>query len=145
MLKLSHGYLKTYLNRIGKANSNGCWCGTLETTEHLLLSCPEYSNARPTCLKGNPPLSTVFREKESRISVLQFIREIRIATRRWYLARGDEGTQGNTLRGQATFFLTFLEHVVSLFSFVKLLLPSSKDKKNKQENKVAASLAVRLT
>jgi hypothetical protein len=42
-----------------------------------------------------------------------------------------------------TFYLptTFL----SLISFVKELLPLSKDKKNKQENKVVARPATRLT
>jgi hypothetical protein len=79
MLKLSHGYLRTYLKRIAKTDSDRCRCGTLETAEHLLLSYPEYSDARPVCLKGNPPLSTVFRKKESRVSVLQFIRKTGIA------------------------------------------------------------------
>jgi hypothetical protein len=96
MLKLSHGYLKTYLKRIGKTDSNRCRCGTLETAEHLLLSCTEYSYTRPVCLKEDSPLSTIFREKESRTSVLQFIRETRIATRKWHLARGNEGTQRDT-------------------------------------------------
>jgi hypothetical protein len=72
-------------------DSNRCRYGTLETTNHLLLSYPEYSNAQPICLKGDPPLNTVFREKESQISVLQFIRETRIAKRKRHLARGDEG------------------------------------------------------
>jgi hypothetical protein len=41
MLKLGYGYLKTYLERIGKTDSNRCRCGTLETAEHLLLFCRE--------------------------------------------------------------------------------------------------------
>jgi hypothetical protein len=66
MLKLGHGYLKTYLKRrIGKADSNRCRCGISETAEHLLLSCPEYSDVQLIYLKGDPPLSTIFREKES--------------------------------------------------------------------------------
>jgi hypothetical protein len=47
MLKLSHGYLKTYLKRIGKADSELYRCGTTETADHLLLSCSDYSFCRP--------------------------------------------------------------------------------------------------
>jgi hypothetical protein len=92
MLKLGHGYLRTYLKMIGKTESNRYRCGILETAEHLLLPYPEYSDARPIYPKGDPPLSTIFREEESRISVLQFIRETRITTRKWHLARGDDET-----------------------------------------------------
>ena len=58
--------------------------------EHLLLSCSEYSVTRPDRLKGNPPLGLVLKSKEDRAIVLQFIRQTRIATRRWHLERGDE-------------------------------------------------------
>jgi hypothetical protein len=82
MLKIGHGYLKTYLKRIGKASSNLCRCGGAEeTAEHLLLSCLEYSKTRPTRLKGTTPLSLVFKSKEDRALVLQFIRQTRIVTR----------------------------------------------------------------
>jgi hypothetical protein len=96
MLKLSHGYLKTYLKRIGKADSELYRCGTTETADHLLLSCSDYSFSRPNCLKGSPPLSQVFKEKDSRIAILQFIRETRIVTRRWHLARADSNHEERT-------------------------------------------------
>ena len=40
-LKLGHGYLKSYLHRIGRSESDLCRCGKRETTEHLLLSCKQ--------------------------------------------------------------------------------------------------------
>ena len=90
-LKLGHGYLKTYLKRIGKANSNLCRCGgSVETAQHLLLSCPEYSSTRPARLRGDPPLGLVFKSKEDRAVVLEFIRRTGIVTRRWHLARAEE-------------------------------------------------------
>jgi hypothetical protein len=96
MLRLSHGYLKTYLKRIGKADSELCRYGTTETADHLLLSCSDYSFSRPNCLKGSPPLSLVFKEKDSRIATLQFIRETRIVIRKWHLARGDSNHEERT-------------------------------------------------
>ena len=87
MLKLGHGYIKTYLKRIGQADSELCRCGTRETADHLLLFCPLYSASRPACLKGSPPLSQVFRDKKNRTAILQYIRDTRIATRRWHLER----------------------------------------------------------
>jgi hypothetical protein len=45
-LKLGHGYLKSYLFRLGHSESNWCQCGQKETSEHLLLSCPILSVAR---------------------------------------------------------------------------------------------------
>ena len=38
-LKLGHGYLKSYLCRLGLAGNDTCSCGGRETPEHLLLSC----------------------------------------------------------------------------------------------------------
>ena len=37
-LKIGHGYLKSYLYRLGRTNSDRCRCGKKETAEHLLLS-----------------------------------------------------------------------------------------------------------
>jgi hypothetical protein len=90
MLKLGYGYLKSYLKRIDKTSTDLCWCGTKETTDHLLLSCLNYSTFRPVCLKESKPLSQILDKKERRLEVLQFIRQTRIATRRWHLERGDE-------------------------------------------------------
>ncbi len=40
-LKLGHGYIKSYLYRIGRAESDLCRCCKRETTKHLLLSCKQ--------------------------------------------------------------------------------------------------------
>jgi hypothetical protein len=82
MLKLGHGYLKSYLKRIDKTSTDLCKCGTKETADHLLLSCRNYSTFRPDCLKELKPLSQILNKKERRLEVLQFIRQTRIATRR---------------------------------------------------------------
>ena len=49
-LKTGHGYLKSYLARIGKAASNKCRCGRPETTQHLLRSCRDLNIARRAIL-----------------------------------------------------------------------------------------------
>jgi hypothetical protein len=90
MLKLGHGYLKSYLKRIDKTSTDLCRCGIKETADHLLLSCLNYSTFRPDCLKGSKPLSQILNKKERRLEVLQFIRQTRIATRQWHLERGGE-------------------------------------------------------
>ena len=45
-LKLGHGYLKSYLYKIGLASNNKCRCGSIETTIHLLLNCKVYKIQR---------------------------------------------------------------------------------------------------
>jgi hypothetical protein len=99
MLKLGHGYLKSYLKRIDKTSTDLCQCGIKETADHLLLSCPNYSTFRPDCLKESKPLSQILDKKERRLEVLQFIRQTRIATRRWHLGRGDEGREATPSYG----------------------------------------------
>jgi hypothetical protein len=90
MLKLRYRYLKSYLKRINKTSTDLCRCGIKETADHLLLSCLNYSTFRPDCLKESKPLSQILNKKERRLEVLQFIRQTRIATRRWHLGREDE-------------------------------------------------------
>ncbi|PVH68652.1 hypothetical protein DL98DRAFT_350597, partial [Cadophora sp. DSE1049] len=38
-LKLGHGFIRSYLYRLGRTDSDLCRCGRRETTAHLLLSC----------------------------------------------------------------------------------------------------------
>lgn len=45
-LKIGHGYIKSYLDKLGHASNDKCRCGAKETAEHLLLSCPETGTAR---------------------------------------------------------------------------------------------------
>jgi hypothetical protein len=73
MLKLGHEYLKSYLKRIDKTSTDLYRCGIKETTDHLLLSCLNYSTFWPDCLKGSKPLYQILNKKERRLEVLQFI------------------------------------------------------------------------
>ena len=45
-LKIGHGYLKSYLQSVKRSTNDRCRCGQSETTEHLILSCLETTNAR---------------------------------------------------------------------------------------------------
>lgn len=45
-LKIGHGYIKSYLHKLGHAPNDRCRRGAKETAEHLLLSCPETGLAR---------------------------------------------------------------------------------------------------
>ncbi len=45
-LKLGHGYIKAYLNRLKHTADDKCQCGQKETAEHLLLGCKKLKDAR---------------------------------------------------------------------------------------------------
>src|SRR6202044_309139 len=51
-LKLGHGFLKSYLQRIGRSDNDMCRCGKRETAEHLLLSCKDLAAARSRLRDG---------------------------------------------------------------------------------------------
>jgi hypothetical protein len=86
-LKLGHGFFKSYSKRLGHATSDLCRCGSVETPEHLLLSCPNYNFQRPQCLKRGTPLAVLLQEKTEREDVIQFIQQTKIGTRQWHLSR----------------------------------------------------------
>ena len=93
-LKIGHGYLKSYLHRFNHSANDKCKCGRRETPEHLLLSCPELKSARDKLkneMKGiKLSLSTLLHTKIGIETTLGFLRETRIATRRWRLERQTE-------------------------------------------------------
>jgi hypothetical protein len=76
------------------ATNQRCRCGTRETPEHLLLSCPIYGEARSKLrsdlggirLSLNTLLNTTIGTKK----VLEFLKTTSIATRRWHLERAEE-------------------------------------------------------
>ena len=90
-LKLGHGYLKSYLFRLGHSNSDQCQCGQKETSEHLLLSCPILLTARTKLqeeLRGTRlSLQVLLHTKLGIEKTLAFLRETRIVTRKWHLER----------------------------------------------------------
>jgi hypothetical protein len=65
MLILGYRYLKTYLKRIGQANSNLYCYGVKETAEYLLLTCSKYLGTRPAILKGSLSLRLILKSKEN--------------------------------------------------------------------------------
>jgi ribonuclease HI len=92
-LKLGHGYLKAYLKRIGRSNSDLCACGTKETIDHLLFSCPDLREARRELkkeLKGIEPTKALLLYTRPGIEkLLSFLAKTGIATRRWHLERAE--------------------------------------------------------
>jgi hypothetical protein len=92
-LKIGHGYLKSYLFRLGLASSNKCICGQVENPSHLLLSCLLYKEQRKS-LKENMnvralTLPLLLHTTTGIQSVLGFLKETSIATRRWHLRRAE--------------------------------------------------------
>jgi ribonuclease HI len=89
-LKLSHGYLRTYLFRQGHSSTDLCQCGAKETTSHLLLSCPIYRAARQALqakLGSRLTLSLLLNTLTGIEHTLVFLKETRIVTRAWHLER----------------------------------------------------------
>jgi ribonuclease HI len=50
-LKLGHGYLKSYLYRLGIIEDNKCRCGLVETAKHLIRDCSLYRAERKALYK----------------------------------------------------------------------------------------------
>ena len=90
-LKLGHGYLKSYLARIGRSLSDRCECGARETTEHLLISCNRLVEERKALredLNGiRPSKDVLFGTQLGVKATLSFITKYRVGTRAWHLER----------------------------------------------------------
>lgn len=95
-LKLGHGYIKSYLYRIGRVENNKCRCGKRETTEHLLLSCKQTDIAQARAklrdqMQGlRLSLRLLMHTKIGIVKTLGFLKETRLCTRKWHLERGQE-------------------------------------------------------
>jgi ribonuclease HI len=99
-LKLGHGYIKSYLYRLGHVTNNKCRCGSVETSRHLLLYCRIYKEERKRLYKELKlnirlndislntllHLNSLFIEKS-----LVFLKETSICTRDWHLQRAEIG------------------------------------------------------
>ncbi len=91
-LKMKHDYFKSYLHRLSENNSNKCYemCNARQTLKHLLLNCRHY-RAEQIKLKGKAQLKntdtilTLFITKIGRIATLEYLKNTRIATRKWLL------------------------------------------------------------
>ena len=93
-LKIGHGYIKDYLYRIRKSSNDRCKCGRRETTNHLLLECKEYTEARTSLrLKLDPlqlHLPLLLHTDVGIFSTLEFLERTGTATRQWHLQRNAE-------------------------------------------------------
>jgi ribonuclease HI len=94
-LKLGHGYIKSYLYRIGLIPNRICICGSIETTSHLLLNCRDYKEQRAILAKGildelgtrQLNLSLIMHTEIGIRHLLVFLKETNICTRNWYQIR----------------------------------------------------------
>jgi hypothetical protein len=93
-LKLGHGFLKSYLNRIGRSDNDRCRCGKKETAEHLLLSCKDLAAARSRLRDRlqitRLNLKLLLHTKTGIEKTLGFLKETGIATRSWHLQRKEQ-------------------------------------------------------
>jgi hypothetical protein len=93
-LKLGHGYMKSYLYKLGHSESDLYCCKKKETIEHLLLSCKELGAARKELqdeLQGTRlSLILLLHTKTGIEKTLGFLKKTRIVTRKWHLARREE-------------------------------------------------------
>ena len=87
------------LARLGHTQNNLCRCGSKETTYYLLLSCNEDSLASARAKLKNKfsgsrlDLRLLLHTKIGIEHTLEFLRETRICSRSWHLARGEEGEE----------------------------------------------------
>ena len=91
-LKMGHDYFKSYLHRLSENNSNKCYeiCNASQTSEHLLLNCKHYRSEqiklkKKAQLKNTDIILTLFIIKIERITTLEYLKNTRIATRKWLL------------------------------------------------------------
>lgn len=98
-LKIGHGYFKSYMYRLNHTENAKCKCGQRETPEHLLLSCTELKEARRRLrdeMEGIPlSLPTLLHTKLGIEKTMGFLKDTRIATRRWHLERRAEERNGS--------------------------------------------------
>jgi hypothetical protein len=96
-LKLGHGYIKSYLYRLGHSDNDLCRCGKKETAQHLLLNCREYSADRVILKKElegcSLGLRLLLHTKIGIEKTLGFLTQTRIVTRKWHLERRERGEE----------------------------------------------------
>lgn len=95
-LKVGHGYFKSYLYRFSYAETDLCTCGTAkQTPRHLILGCSLYKAPRLKIKERletlRPSLNSVLNTREGILAMLEYLKETRIATRKWRLNELSEG------------------------------------------------------
>ena len=95
-MKLGHGYIRSYLHRLGHTDSDLCRCGKRETATHLLLSCKEAGIAKARAelrdeMKGaRLSLPLLIYTKIGIEKTLNFLKNTGLCTRKWHLERSVE-------------------------------------------------------
>ena len=94
-LKISHGYFKSYLYRLGHVTSDICRCGHIkESPDHLLLYCTEYASQRLALREElrNIPISLqlILNTTLGIAATAKYLAKTEIATRKWHVTRRDE-------------------------------------------------------
>ncbi len=91
-LKMGHDYFESYLHQLSENNSNKCYeiCNARQTSKHLLLNCRHYRAEQiklkeKAQLKNTDTILTLFITKIGRIATLEYLKNTRIATRKWLL------------------------------------------------------------
>jgi ribonuclease HI len=88
-LKLGHGYIKSYLHRLGYSDDK-CQCGQKENVEHLLIQCELYKEERAKlqeALKVRLNLKVLLHTQIGIERTIEFLKNTSICTRKWHLAR----------------------------------------------------------
>ena len=105
-LKLGHGYFKSYLSRISTDKQKDCIkCKTRQSPEHLLLNCSLYkeeqkqlkqqmSESKRERKMRQVTLQQLFNTNRGIECTLKYLKETRIATRRWILGEIEERQEG---------------------------------------------------
>ena len=89
-LKLAHGYFRSYLTRLPEYEEETCHACHLnqkQTPYHLLLQCPSHSESRERTIGKlkDKTLYSLFMTKIGQEKLIHFLRESKIATRKWLL------------------------------------------------------------
>jgi len=91
-LKLAHGYFRSYLIRLPEYEEEtcqNCYLNQKQTPYHLLFQCPSQLEARKKTIgklkKGDQNLYSLFMTRDGQEVLINFLKETKIATRRWIL------------------------------------------------------------
>ena len=86
-LRLGHGYFRSFLILLPNYDLSRCHCSEpVQTPKHLLLGCPLYREERERAgIQRDTTLQGLLFTPQGNISLIEFIQETRVATRKWLL------------------------------------------------------------
>ena len=97
-LKMGHGYFRSYLVRLSNNNSAKCinGCRSRQTPEHIMLDCKHYRDEQRAlrdlvkATSERAMMQWLFTSAEGILAALGFLKETRVATRKWILGITEE-------------------------------------------------------